>query len=243
MGVTCKRDALDRYISEARQDPFELAIDDDRSVIVGFPPIDDLIAATESRTDDEQLRLLAGPQYVVLREVLGGESFLVLRAVLTDMAEHFRLAEVAQVTRLIGRYGDAIRADLRRVYGVDLLDFFRGDLSADAVLDYLEHLPRTSAYNEALAQDEELAERTANGPDRKPGPPPLTEWGPEVQALAEVRDLVAQLLAVTIKAHGGKPQKVQPYPRPVTAIERVRRKARLKAHRLLVARVLPGNRR
>ena len=120
-----------------------------------------------------------------------------------------------------------------------MLDFFRDTLSADAILDYLKHLPRTSAYHQALAQDEELAARLANEPQSKPGPPPLTEFGPDVQVLAELRDLAAALLAVTVKAHGGKPSKVKPYPRPETALQRARRRARFQQHRSVVARVLP----
>lgn len=124
-----------------------------------------------------------------------------------------------------------------------MLDFFRGALSADAVLDYLEHLPSTSAYHAAIAEDEDLAQELIDrGEDApgKPRPPRLTEWGPDVQVLAEVRDLLANLLAVTVKAHGGKPSKIPAYPRPVTALQRVKRRARMLAHSELVRRVLPG---
>lgn len=110
-------------------------------------------------------------------------------------------------------------------------------MSADAVLDYLEHLPRTSAYHSAVAQDEELAAKLADKPLPEPGPPPLTEFGPDVQVLAELRDITAALLAVTLKANGGKPQKPKPYPRPVTAVQRVRRKQRYRSHQALVDRV------
>ncbi|MFG2001681.1 hypothetical protein ACGFNU_21275 [Spirillospora sp. NPDC048911] len=110
-------------------------------------------------------------------------------------------------------------------------------MSADAVLDYLEHLPRTSAYHSAVAQDEELAAELADKPQPELGPPPLTEFGPEVQVLAELRDLIAALLAVTVKANNGKPHKPKPYPRPVTALQRVRRKQRYLSHQALVDRV------
>lgn len=121
-----------------------------------------------------------------------------------------------------------------------MLDFFRDRVSAQEILDYLEHLPRTSAYHTAVAEDEELAERLATEPPPPSRPPPLREFGPEVQALAEVRDLLANLIAVTVKAHGGKPPKVKPYPRPETALQRSRRRRRLHQHRALVDRVLPG---
>lgn len=110
-------------------------------------------------------------------------------------------------------------------------------------MDFLEHLPSTSAYHAALAQDEELAGELVESGDEqavKPRPPDLTEWGPDVQVLAEVRDLLASLLAVTVKANGGKPPKPTPYPRPETALQRVKQRVRFARHSELVRRVLPG---
>lgn len=124
-----------------------------------------------------------------------------------------------------------------------MLDFFRGRVSAQEILDYLEHLPRTSAYHTAIAEDEDLAKRlAAEPPPPSNRPPPLSEFGPEVQVLAELRDLIAHLIAVTVKAHGGKPTKVKPYPRPETAVQRERRWRRLQQHRALADRVLPRRR-
>lgn len=124
-----------------------------------------------------------------------------------------------------------------------MLDFFRGELSADAVLDLLEHLPSSSAYHCAVAEDEDLARQileSGEEPPAKPRSPRLTEWGPDVQVMAEVRDLLASLLAVTVKAHGGKPPKPTPYPRPETALQRVKRRVRFARHSELVRRALPG---
>lgn len=123
---------------------------------------------------------------------------------------------------------------------MDLLDFFRGTLPAEAILDYIEHLPSTSAYAAAVADDEELAEQYADTDLPPPGPPRLTEWSPEVQVMAEVRDLLAAAVAVLVKANGGTPRKTKPYPRPVTALQRVRRRVRHLRHNELVKRVLPG---
>lgn len=123
-----------------------------------------------------------------------------------------------------------------------MLDFFRGRVSAQEILDYLEHLPRTSAYHTAVAEDEELAKHLAAEPPPPTRAPPLTEFGPEVEVLAEVRDLLANLIAVTIKANDGKPPKVKPYPRPESAVQRERRRRRYEQHRALAARVLPSRR-
>ena len=121
-----------------------------------------------------------------------------------------------------------------------MLDFFRDRLSAAEILDFLEHLPSTSAYHAALAEDEDLAKELLDTPEQKPKAPRLTEFGPEVQVMAEVRDLLAAVLTVLIKANGGKPQRPKPYPRPVTALQRMRERMRYSRHRDLVRRVLPG---
>lgn len=121
-----------------------------------------------------------------------------------------------------------------------MLDFFRDRLSAEEILDYLEHLPSTSAYHAALAEDEDLARQMLDEPPPAPRPPRLTEFSPEVQALAEVRDLLSAVLAVLVKANGGKPHKPKPYPRPVTALQRLKTRMRYSEHLDLVRRVLPG---
>ena len=122
-----------------------------------------------------------------------------------------------------------------------MLDFFRDKLSAQEILDYLEHLPRTSAYHTAIAEDEDLAEQMADIPDQKPGPPRLAEFSPEVQVMAEVRDLLATLINVQIARAGKRPSKVKPYPRPVSAVEQVRQRHRYQQHRSLVAQLLPSS--
>jgi len=121
-----------------------------------------------------------------------------------------------------------------------MLDFFRDRLTAHEVLDYLEHLPRTSAYHSAVADDEELAEQLAEQGTGAPSRPPLlAEFSPEVQVMAEVRDLLATLIGVQVARAGKKPQKVKPYPRPESALERVRRRQQYANHRTLVGRLLP----
>lgn len=129
-----------------------------------------------------------------------------------------------------------------------MLDFFRGRLSAEKILDCLEHLPRTSAYKCAVAEDEDLAREVAadiTSADDLPKPsktPPMREWSPEVEALRDLQDVLDQTLRVLVKANGGKPGKHRPYPRPVTALSRAirsaRQKLRYERHRSLVDRVL-----
>lgn len=117
--------------------------------------------------------------------------------------------------------------------------FFRDELDARTFLDYVEHLPRTSAYHSAIADDEELAVQMLGEDTPSTSTPRLAEFSPEVQVLAEVRDLLASLIGVQIARAGKKPKKIKPYPRPESAMERVRRRQRYTTHRSLVDRLLP----
>lgn len=99
-------------------------------------------------------------------------------------------------------------------------------------------LPGNSHYVAALADDEELAASMDGDP--QPRPPRLTEWSPEVQALATTVDRLSDVLCALIAANGGNPPKIPLYPRPVTAAERVKLRRRMLNHQALVARVLPN---
>lgn len=149
-----------------------------------------------------------------------------------------RPGKLLTLSWLLDRYGGEIRADLRRYYGVDLLDVFRdGGMTPDACYDLIAHLPRESAFHSALAGDDEAAELFP--PPAEPGPPSLAEFPPVVEALAKVHDLLAALVSVQVARGGGQPPKIAPYPRPVTAAERAAKRARLARHRAIVARLLP----
>ena len=125
-----------------------------------------------------------------------------------------------------------------------MLDFFRDRLSAEELLDLVEHLPRTSAYQCAVAEDEDLAQQiAASGDIPEPSKTPsLREFSPEVEALRDVQDLLDQMLRVLVKVNNGKPGKHKPHPRPVSALGRAlnaaRQRMRFQRHRSLADRVL-----
>lgn len=99
---------------------------------------------------------------------------------------------------------------------------------------------------EAMADDEDLAQRMLDKPgDGKPEQAPrrrLSDWSPTVEMLTCIQDRLTELIQVCAMLGGAKPRKVIPAPKPVTAIDRVRKRRRITAHEALVARVLPHKR-
>ncbi len=108
------------------------------------------------------------------------------------------------------------------------------------LLDVIERLPRDSAYLEAVADDEELAAAVIDhlGPPGK-SVRRVGEWSVQVEVLSDIADLLTQLIHLTAAAHGAKPGRPARMPRPVTALDRLRRRQRMERHRTLVARLLP----
>lgn len=108
------------------------------------------------------------------------------------------------------------------------------------MLDYIDHLPRNSAYVEAITNDEEWAAEVLRTDALSKAPRQrMADYSAEVERLTDLVDLVRELIAATVAGQGVKPRRPIPAPRPVTAIERVRKRQREKQHRSLVARLLP----
>lgn len=109
------------------------------------------------------------------------------------------------------------------------------------ILNFIDHLPQASHYYQAVANDDEHVElilkaQEAQGgqPEAEQTGPPLSEWTATVDSLAQVRDLLSQILTVSIAAAGGKPEKARSAPRPATKFDTVRaRKLKAKQDRIL----------
>lgn len=135
------------------------------------------------------------------------------------------------------RHGGALRADLQRVYGVSLREALAGSMTPDELMELIDHLPRDCALMDEVAADPAaiLAEEARA--------PLVSEWSPEVDALAHVNDLLSAILAHLSALTSKRPVRLDPYRRPVIAAQEAARaraqRARLERHRALVARVLP----
>ncbi|WP_164737718.1 hypothetical protein [Streptomyces luteoverticillatus] len=104
------------------------------------------------------------------------------------------------LVRLLDEHGAAIYADLRRFYSVDLLAYFRGEMSARAVLALVENLPDDAAVMAAL-----LGGRQAVG------------WDVHAHILADLVDAVQWNTYVALVQRAKRPgalEKPTPYPRP-----------------------------
>jgi hypothetical protein len=94
-----------------------------------------------------------------------------------------------------------------------------------------------------VALDEEHArmlDQAMSGEERQPYAPPMSTWTSESALLATLIDEVRGLRFITLAVNSAqKPQPPMPYPRPRTALDRIRRQERESRHRSLVARMLP----
>lgn len=124
---------------------------------------------------------------------------------------------------LVDRYGSAIEADLHAVYGLDLLDFFRGKHPWGKLARLLGHLREGTSFRTAQARDEELARALARD-TRKPKASglPLSEMGTTNQLLVANLDALSVLLMRVEQALGMKPPKFKPVAVEHPALTRVR---------------------
>lgn len=90
-------------------------------------------------------------------------------------------------------------------------------------LNLIDQLPRGTAYQEALALDEDYARQVvadeATAPAGGRHRPSLREWDGVVEVLADLHDRVVDLVNVNAQKRTG----LRYYPRPATAVEQARK--------------------
>lgn len=121
-----------------------------------------------------------------------------------------------------------------------MLGVWRDEVSPRKVLNLIDRLPRSSEFQNAVAQDDELAVHAVGSSSAAPEIP-LTEWTPETEALAAVVDRLAEVINAVVQSQGGKPIAIKPYPRPQTASDRARVQARRAADEALSRMLFPDN--
>lgn len=109
------------------------------------------------------------------------------------------------------------------------------------LLNVIDHLPRTSYFSQAVANDEEhalmiLRAQEAGMTTGRSGPS-LTHWSPEAERLDSILDGIRALIVATANGAGAHLPPPKPVARPTTALDRVRHRQRMLKHEALVARV------
>ncbi len=108
------------------------------------------------------------------------------------------------------------------------------------LLDLIEHLPRHSAYLEAVSEDETIASMLLDRGDESRAPKRrMSEYDAVVETLSTLVDRVGELINAVLASKGVKPRRIPPAPRPVTAMQRLREGRRKIEHVTLVSKLLP----
>lgn len=141
----------------------------------------------------------------------------------------------------MARYARELRWDLQCELGLDLNDWLRGDRDWQDLWDLKDQLPQGSKYRSAKLRDPDIVQALAQLPDPEQGPPPLEGFTPLVSRLANIEDLLLQLIYVTAHADASAAPSV---PRPeiphiAARAERDRNLKRAKSSRMEM-QLIPG---
>lgn len=88
---------------------------------------------------------------------------------------------------ILDGHGGALRADLQRYYGLDLVDLWRGTLSPRRVWQLSEYLPMDSALSAVLAGDLQFR-----------------DWNLQTQLIAHLLNVVRVADVNNVRVSGGK---------------------------------------
>lgn len=145
------------------------------------------------------------------------------------------------------QYGDELEADFAREYsGMDPGELWRARRWR-RLRNLIDKLPKASLYRERILNDPEMVRRMLEqekDKEKPKGGTAISEYTAEVALLrdviGEIRVLRSTLVGVNSK--NGKAPKVEPYPGPITAVQRAEFNMRKERHEKLTARVLPRKR-
>lgn len=155
-----------------------------------------------------------------------------------DDRDHLRLASMLAKPE----YRAAAEQDLWEIHQLDLTGEWQGRRWR-RLLNLLDGLPRTSHVSEAFAMDEDLAEIYLDHERQRKDEEPArssrrySEFTPEVELLSCAVDRLGELIVAHAAGKGARRRKVEPMPRPETALHRVRMKRTRNHHQYTVARV------
>ncbi len=202
---------------------------------LGWPPACMTRFGPAGRRDRETIEQLPIPK---MRALL--RAWRIHHGLCTDDRDHLRLASMLS------------KAEYRAAAEQDLWETHRLDLTTEwqarrlrRLLNLLDGLRRTSHVAEALAMDEELAEIYLEDERRRKGIAPTSrnsrrysEFTVEAELLSYAVDRLGELIVAHAAGRGSRTRrKVEPMPRPETALHRVRQRRTRSHHQYTVARV------
>ena len=122
----------------------------------------------------------------------------------------------------MSRYGAAIERDLAHDQ-IDLAECWRSRRWRK-LLNLIDGLDESSAFQEALAQDDEIAAGYV-GDDGAPAQyrPRASDWTAQTRLFAAMHDRLGEVVQGLIAMSGNKPPKLDPWPRPEIAATRAQR--------------------
>lgn len=202
---------FDRYLTEARVDPFVLEVGDGEELSIPAPDGDTVLAIEESRSSRRTLELLCRDQRPSPGTGRLSTGWCADRARGRHggplRAHPGAAGGWAGLVTLIHRYGEAIEYDLHHELGIDLLDFFRAERPWPQLLRLVERSPDHSHYKVAIHDDGQLAQHQADHRgDTRPGRSRVDArtWTPERALLTDVADILLAIRASVDAARTGK---------------------------------------
>lgn len=128
-----------------------------------------------------------------------------------------------------------MRADLQETYGVRLPEWLAKRNRWGELLDLIDQLPSASRTKEAMLNDPVVAAQLAEASDDGPAwSPPVSEWDTSTAITAAVYDRLGDLIDTVAATAGGR-SKSKHFPRPVTEVDRIKRRLRREAAEDLIA--------
>jgi hypothetical protein len=190
---------------------------------------------------------LFGPEDAEQVEAVNALPVWQMRALLRAWRVHNGLCPVQadnlRLSSLLAKpaYRKAAERDLWEVGRLDLTVEWRSRRWR-RLLNVLDGLRRTSHVHEAMALDDELAEMFLEQERRnetKTSKPKrrMAEYTVEAELLSYAVDRLGEVIVALAVSNGGKRRRVEPMPRPETALGRVRERRAKAKHKFTVARV------
>lgn len=84
--------SFDRYVADARKEPFVLATSDEREIEIPAPTGETVLEIEESRSSRRTLELLCGEHFSEVYDLVRAAPASALNALVADMVEHFGIS-------------------------------------------------------------------------------------------------------------------------------------------------------